>query len=117
MMGCMVSRGLWGLDCANTPLWLVLASNWHGTQLCVLDADGTASSGAHLRGGNGLYAIIMMTLLQTDRVILQHLQPLLAASIQTNSTEMWVQVRAPCCMVASSNEALLYVCPSHISVF
>eukprot|EP00891_Asterochloris_glomerata_P001824 jgi/Astpho2/1824/fgenesh1_pg.00038_%23_6_t len=35
--------------------------------------------------------LALMTLLRAERVTLQHLQALLAALIQTNATEMWVQ--------------------------
>ena len=112
MMGCMVSRGLWGLDCANTPCgW-----SWLRTGMKLSHVSWMQTAQPALEPTSEV-AMALMTLLQTDRVTLQHLQPLLAASIETNTTEMWVQVRAPCCMVARSNEALPYVCPSYIPVF
>ena len=61
--------------------------------------------------------LALMTLLRAERVTLQHLQALLTALIRTDATEMWVQVRAPCCTAACSSMPLLYVCPSHIPVF
>lgn len=60
--------------------------------------------------------LALMTLLRAERVTLQHLQALLAALIQTNATEMWVQVRALCSTAARSNVVLPYVCPSDVPV-
>ena len=58
--------------------------------------------------------LALMTLLRAERVTLQHLQALLTTLIQTDATEMWVQVRTLSCTVARSNMVVLCMCPSHV---
>ena len=106
----MFFRDLWGLDCGNAPSVAGLALELtldsvicHGMQEVRPALQPTST-----------VDLALMTLLRAERVTLQHLQTLLTALIQTNATEMWVQVRALCSLVARSHMALLFMCPGHV---
>ena len=110
MMSCMISsRGL-GPGLCKPPL-----GGWSrpqiGTELGHLPRLQEAQPALE---PTSTVELALMTVLRADRVTLQHLQALLPALVQTNTSEMWVQVRALCCTVARSIAALLHGCPSHV---
>ena len=107
------SATLLGLDCANTP-----RCGWSWPQIrCDFSHLSWMQEVQPALEPTSTVDLALMTLLRAERVTLQHLQALLTALIQTDATEMWVQVRALCCTVARSMVALLCVCPSHVPVY